>query len=233
MIVPADILVCFALTEEARPFRRRVRGHDGVRVLVTGMGRSNAAAAIVLAIEERRPALVLTCGFAGGLDPALRHGTVVFEPGDASGPESARPQPRSTESQVVLGRLEAAGARRGRFDCAGRIAVTASEKHALRTATGADAVEMESAAIHDVCRAAGIPCVTVRVISDEANEDLPLDFNALMTADHKLDLKRLIWRAMCSPGLAGGLLRLQRRSGAAAERLAEVLAETLFMNLAR
>ena len=92
---------------------------------------------------------------------------------------------------------------------------------------------MESAVIHGVCRAGGIPCVTVRVISDEANEDLPLDFNALMTTDQRLDLKRLLWRVMCSPGLAGGLLRLQRRSRAAAERLAEVLADTLSMNLAR
>lgn len=233
MIVPSDILVCFALPEEARPFRRRVRGRGGVKVLVTGMGRVNAAAAVSPAIEERRPALVLACGFAGGLDPALRHGTVVFDPGEPSDLSAARPQPRPTEFRLVLERLEAAGARRGRFECASRIAVTASEKHALRTATGADAVEMESAAIHGVCRTAGIPSVTVRVISDEANEDLPLDFNALMTTDQRLDLKRLLWRVMCSPGLAGGLLRLQRRSRAAAERLAEVLADTLSMNLAR
>ena len=82
---------------------------------------------------------------------------------------------------------------------------------------------MESAAIHGVCAEHGIPCATLRVISDTANEDLPLDFNALAKPDKNLDMGKLFLAIAKSPGKIGALMELQKKTKFAAERLAAVL----------
>jgi nucleoside phosphorylase len=117
----------------------------------------------------------------------------------------------------------AACARPARFHCADRIAATAVEKAALRAATGADAVEMESGAIRGLCRTEGIACATLRVVSDLAGEDLPFDFNRLSRADHSLDLPRLLLALAKSPTRLRALLRLQRQCAEAARKLADAL----------
>jgi hypothetical protein len=127
----------------------------------------------------------------------------------------------------LFSKLSAAGAKPAKFFCADRITTTVAEKEKLRAETGADAVEMESGAIHAVCRERGISCATVRVISDTANEDLPLDFNALAKPDMSLDYGKLAWAIAKSPGKIGALRRLQQNCQSAANQLAAVLAKIL------
>lgn len=204
-------LVCFAVKEEAAAFRKVAAHQTGAAILVTGMGRRNAEKAVREFLAACPTELVLTCGFAGGLDPALAPGAVVF----------------ATVQDQLSEKLQAAGAKRAKFFCADRVAVTVAEKQQLRTATGAEVVEMESEAVQAVCRERGIPCATVRVISDSAGEDLPLDFNRLYRPDLSLDFGKLAWALLKSPGKIGALMRLQKRCRFAAEQLAGVLAKVV------
>ena len=199
-------LVCFAVREEAAVFRK-MSAATRVDILVTSMGKANAAQSIRAALASNRPSLVITSGFAGGLNPQLSTGDVVF----------------SADDYEIQNRLIAAGAREGRFHFADHVAVTAQEKWSLWQQTGADAVEMESQIIRDICRAQTIPSATVRVILDQAGEDLPLNFNALMTPDMKLDSSKLALAILKSPGKIAALRRLQKQSKAAAGKLAQVL----------
>lgn len=208
----AETLVCFAVKEEAAAFKKNLTNLAGVEILVTGMGRKNAERTVRQQLAQKTPALVLTCGFAGALHPDLKVGDVLFDADTESG---------------IAEKIRAAGGRAGIFHCASRVAVTVVEKTQLRQTTAADAVEMESEVIRLICREKKIPSATIRVISDAANENLPLDFNALMTPEQNLSFAKLAFALMKSPGKVPQLLALQRNTRFAAQRLAEVLEKLL------
>ena len=205
------ILVCFAVKEEAEMFQKILVSRPRAVVLLTGMGKKNAEASIRKALRQVRPALVLSCGFAGGLSPLLPAETIVFDGTDP-------------EMEATLLGLGGFGVR---FHCADRVAVTALEKRALRKSTGADVVEMESASIGAVCNEAGIPFATVRVILDAAEEDLPLDFNRLMTAKQEMNYLKLAGALAKSPGKIGELKQFQKRCQSAALKLAATLVKII------
>jgi adenosylhomocysteine nucleosidase len=229
----ANTLICFALKEEAAPFRKMAAGKSGISILITGIGRQNAEKSVREFLATNSPKLVLTCGFAGGLNPDLKLGEVVFEtsfPGSSRGDEAPIKIGNQSEPPYVgcYDKLVAAGAKPAKFFCADRITTTVAEKKKLRAETGADMVEMESEAIHSVCRERVIPCATVRVISDTANEDLPLDFNRLFKPDMNLDYDKLAWAIAKSPGKIGALLKLQKQTRFAAEQLANILGKIIW-----
>lgn len=211
---PVDLLVCFAVKEEAKYFalaaeRFRILSNGlSSQAWITGMGRSNAADGIRRAIKLLRPERVITAGFAGGLNPKYKLGTVLYDQDFLAGfgPE-----------------LEDLGAISGRFYCHKRVAITVGEKAELWRSSGADAVEMESAVIRTICNELSIPSATVRVISDDATQDLPLDFNALMTSDDRIDYMRLIWSVMSRPTRIPKLIDFQRQTIEAARKLGVVL----------
>lgn len=200
-------LICFAVKEETKFFKG-----SNCRVLLTGMGQKNAAEHLRKELASARPESVLTCGFAGGLKSTLSVGDIVFDADHHAGLK---------EKLIEL------GATPGVFHCAEHVAVTVVEKQSLRQSTGADAVEMESSVIRAICREKKIPAATIRVISDAAGEDLPLDFNVLMTSDYRLSMAKLLGRLMREPLKIPQLLEFQKRTVFAARRLGELLDKLL------
>jgi adenosylhomocysteine nucleosidase len=213
-------LVTFAVPEESRPFLR-AWGHatgskptrcapsrwrfPGLDVLVTGMGPRNAQRGIESLLRDQRPRWVITAGFAGGLDPGCPHGTV----GISSDPDFI--------GSSVSNRL---GLMTMTFHESLRVIPTPQAKAALRRQSGSQAVDMESATIRRACHDHGIPSATIRVISDDAGEALPLDFGALMGPDDQMDWTRFALTLLRSPSLIPELIRFQRRLGRCSEDLA-------------
>ena len=208
ILMPDSILVCFALEEEARPFRKRMAYRQDVVIRIVGVGRKNAERSIQQALEGQAFRLVLTCGYAGGLNPRLKHGQVIFDSDSVSGLDEE---------------LKGLGATPVKFLCAERIVSSIAEKRQLHTQTGADVVEMESDPIRQACRAKKIPSATVRVISDTADENLPLDFNRIMDANMDLSFTRLAREIAGQPSVIPALIRLRNSNLIAANNMAEVL----------
>lgn len=215
---PVDLLVCFAVEEEMKFFAPHRSGGKEFQlgttfqVWMTGIGRTNAAENVRKAILRMKPERVITAGFAGGLNPELKCGTVIYDQDFDAGFSVS---------------LEELGAVPAKFYCHRRVAITTQEKAALWRETGADAVEMESSVIRTICKEFKIPSATIRVISDDANQDLPLDFNALMTSEDRINYLKLLGAVVSRPGRISKLIAFQQQTIAAARKLGAVLEELL------
>jgi len=148
---------------------------------------------------------VVSIGFCGALDPALRIGDIVVS-GEV---------PEELGASFVQGDVLSVD----------RVAITAVEKGELRASTQAAVVEMESAAVARKAREWKMPFGCVRAVSDVADENLPLDFNRYRDADGRFSRMRIALAAMGHPfTVLPGLIRLDRNCRLAAERLGEFLA---------
>jgi len=102
-----------------------------------------------------------------------------------------------------------------------RIVPTAEEK--ARLAFFGEAVDMESAIIMSHFAAAAVPGVTIRAVSDAADEDLPIDFDRCLTPQGAIKPMSLINAIVRRPSKLPNLVRFGRQSNQAAQRLASFL----------
>jgi adenosylhomocysteine nucleosidase len=221
----------FALRHESRPFTRGLRrlksvkdgpcsaciyqtNRGAVLVAETGVGAVRASTVARWAIEHFEPRLVIACGFAGALSPTLKVGDVllaseVVEPDEEVHWRTAVP--------VELGDLPV-----GRLVTVKELVGRPAAKRSLARQTGAIAVDMESAAIAEVCQERRVPCAVVRAISDDLNTELSHRLVALLSGG-RASPGRVLAAVARSPRLAVELWRLARNTRLAGRNLAEAL----------
>jgi nucleoside phosphorylase len=162
---PPLVVVC-ALRIERLALRAGARGRAGSGgsgvVLRTGMGPRRAERAVTEALDDPalRHAAVLTSGFCAGLAPGMRPGDVVVADSTAHA-ESLAAVLKAAGHTVHLGPLAESDH-----------VVRGAERSALR-ATGAIAVDMESAAMMRAALAQGAhPVAAARVVVDTPEYEL-------------------------------------------------------------
>ena len=146
---------------------------------------------------------VLSFGIAGGLDPSLICGDLVVAT-RVRGPGGAYASDLGWSAALA----RRCGARLGMFAGAPGVVGEPARKRALRAATGALVVDLETeAAAHFAAMPGKLPFAALRAVADTAEEVLPRSAAIGLTADGRPAAGRV----------ALALLRQPRRTGRAAD----------------
>lgn len=216
------IYVFAASKTEARPALalaapNRARGtidqsENRCTVMITGMGRRNAAAkaSAVLKmlsphLEGHAPALqnpdaVLVIGVCGGLTEAVPRGRVVVYGECLSAGDQRPPLPCApTVTKAILEALHQHGIACDQVTgiTSARIVTTRQDRLSLAE-TGAAAVDMESYDILSVAASAGVPAAVLRVASDSVDTTMP-DFNRALSVKGEIRNLKALAIALRSP----------------------------------
>ncbi len=117
--------------------------------------------------------------------------------------------------------------RTGRILSEDRVVGTAREKREL-AGTGAAGVEMEAAAVAAAAHEQGLPFYCIRVVTDGANEDMPMDFNRYRGAEGRFSRSRIALAAALRPRTLAALIRFGGRCDRASLALGDGLAGCRF-----
>jgi adenosylhomocysteine nucleosidase len=215
-----------ALAAEARTLGRPAgsrgigRLADGMLLIVSGIG-PGAATAAARALASAGATALASFGMAGALDPALGCGTVLLPEWIIPADGARMPTSASWREQVRRALPAHCASRGGALLSSPEPIGSASEKQALWGATGAAAVDMESAAVAQIAAEGSLPFIAVRVIVDLSSDELP---RAVIAASRggRLAPGRLLAGIACAPGDLGPLLRLSARYRCARSVLREL-----------
>jgi adenosylhomocysteine nucleosidase len=156
---------------------------------------------------------IVSTGYCGGLDPALKVGDIVV---------ATQVLDSATQELFSCGDVENHPLR-GLVLSQNRIATKLEEKQQLFSQSGACAVEMESAGVALRAKRAGLPFYCIKVISDTAAESFAFDLNRMRTTEGRVARGKIMIHALVRPNLVPGLLRLKRRTEEVAQGLGEFL----------
>ena len=202
--------------------RREARLLDRLsRDLVVGCAAADPARARLLArrLIDQGVAGLVSFGLAGGLDPALPPGTVLLPP------VVVLPDGRALRSDPGWRQRAAARLPEARsLALAGsdRALVAAADKAALRDASGAAAVDMESHAVAEEAVAAGLPFLVIRAIADPDGRALPAAALAALSDDGSARPWPVLLALLRRPDQLPGVIRLIGDSAAGFSALGRV-----------
>jgi adenosylhomocysteine nucleosidase len=159
---------------------------------------------------------------AGGLDPTLGAGAILL-PTEVIGSDGRRLNTAQGWRNRLSGAVAAlAPVRGGRLLSTPRAIGSVADKAELFRATGAAAVDMESAAVGEVAERHQLPFIAVRVIVDSAADVLPSAVTSAADTEGHLQIWRLIGALALAPNELAPLIRLARRYRAANRSLAAI-----------
>lgn len=159
-------------------------GDKQLVVCCAGMGKANAAATTQVLITKYNAERIIFSGIAGNMSREIGIGDVVIGSEvvyhDAEDDMIAQSAPFTStyygDPQLIDAAMEACQAADvtylvGRIATGDRFVGDTDTKNAIAAMVEPDCVEMEGAAVSQIAAKNGVPCVILRAMSDNADED--------------------------------------------------------------
>ena len=216
MAVSGKVAIVAALEREVRPLTKHWRAverqHDGrkftffengnVVLVCGGIGPDAARRATEAVIELYQPAEVVSAGFAGAVDSALKVGA-VFVPARVVDSQDGSSAETYTGKGVIVSCATMAGP---------------EQKTKLANAFGAQAVDMEAAAVARGTQARGLRFLAVKAISDENDFSLPR-MHRFVSPEGKFRTAAFVGSVAAQPWIWLEVFRLARNASRASRAL--------------
>ena len=226
------IAVTFALRAESSAFLRRLRkksrndwngvrtvrgeiNHRTIEVLHTGVGEQICRQRIGKFLAHRRPACVISAGFAGALDDQLQV-CDLFLAENFSSPRLSKGRSLVSTGSIHSGNLLTVPA----------VIDSIEERRRIARATGASAADMETEFIARACAQHGIALLSLRVISDAPAHPFPAPSKVLFDIlQQRTDMPRFAGFFLLHPNRLPFLVQFARRIAIARKILADALVD--------
>lgn len=192
-----------------------------IAAVVTGAGEQRAKTSVEAVLGAHCPRWAISCGFAGGLDPVLQKLDVVI----------AKTVQKSDRERLALSQVELSGDQTTAqikfietlYTC-DHVVAAAAEKQLLYRDYRWSAVDMETFGVAHACQQQGVPCFSLRVVSDDCRTTLPSEIAVLLDqATLAGKMGAITATLLKSPGRFWDLLALRDSANASAHVLARAL----------
>jgi len=181
-----------------------------VVLLCGGIGSEAARRAAEAVINLYSPTLIISAGFAGGLDAKLEAGQMLVPRHVVDASDGSRTDLGTGEGVLIS------------FESVADV----EQKAKLADAYGAHAVDMEAAAVARSAEAHGIRFLACKVISDTHDSHLPPIMRFVRNGE--LNLVGFVAHVAIRPWLWGGVMKMGQNSAVAAKVLSAALADRGF-----
>ncbi|HTD00967.1 MAG TPA: hypothetical protein VK637_02390 [Chthoniobacterales bacterium] len=202
-----------ALQRHGKSLSGRIDSRD-VTILHTGVGARDCNERLEILLHKTRPSLVISSGFAGAVAEQLRAGDLILAQ-------------NFSDSGLLANADRILGDRRPRvvkLFTSTSIIDSIDERNEIARVAGAEAVDMETGAIADVCKVHGVPLLSLRVISDTLSEPFPAPPSVLFDVEREqTNFGRLLVYLLRDPGSVSRLFRFGRQIARARASLTDAI----------
>lgn len=189
-----------------------------IEILHTGVGRKFSEQRMALFLQDRQFDYLISAGFAGALREDLQVGDLVLAENFSDPHLLSIAQPILTDRKMHVAKLFTSNA----------IIESVDQRNKIAAQQNAVAVDMETETIAQVCRAPGIPVLSLRVVSDSLREPFPAPPNVLFDIERqRTDIGRLLLYLLRHPGAVWPLIRFARQTARARKVLTNAIVDLI------